>query len=259
MQTQMSKMKLKKVKSRKAKVENFRAPSAILFLLSTFYFLLCATAHSADVGGKDYSIYRSDNNLLAPLKLHDNADGTFSLEVYDVNGGGGGGGGGGAVTVADGADITLGAKADTAATTDTGTFSGIALTKRQLQTLATIATNTTGAATAANQWVGTGTVVSSSALEASHVLKAGAGTLVQIIGYNSKTSAQFIQLFNSATVPADTTVPIAVFTVPATSNFSFDTPHTGLPFATGIAVSNSSTAATKTVGSADCFFTAVVK
>lgn len=46
--------------------------------------------------------------------------------------GGGGGGGGGAVTLADGADITQGAKADAAATTDTGTFSLVALFKRLL-------------------------------------------------------------------------------------------------------------------------------
>ena len=46
--------------------------------------------------------------------------------------GGGGGGTGGAVTEADGADITLGAKADAAATSDAGSFSLIALFKRLL-------------------------------------------------------------------------------------------------------------------------------
>jgi len=44
----------------------------------------------------------------------------------------GDGGGGGAVTIADGADVTQGAKADAAATTDTGTFSIVALVKRLL-------------------------------------------------------------------------------------------------------------------------------
>lgn len=56
-----------------------------------------------------------------------------------------GGGGGGAVTIADGADVTQGAKADTAATSDTGTFSIVALMKRLLQHLTSIITNTTGA------------------------------------------------------------------------------------------------------------------
>ena len=102
------------------------------------------------------------------------------------------------------------------------------------------------------------TRVSSTAYEASHVLKNAAGTLLSVAGYNSGPQ-QFIQLFNSTTVPANTAVPVAVFTVPATSNFSYDVPVTGIPFTTGIAVSNSSTGPTKTIGSADCYFTAVVK
>jgi len=118
------------------------------------------------------------------------------------------------------------------------------------------------AAAIASQGVGaTGgaTLVSSSAYEASHVLKASAGTLIAVIGYNSKASAQFIQLYNTSAVPADTAVPVLTFTVPATSNFSVDVPVSGLPFTTGICVANSSTGPTKTLGSADCFFTAVVK
>ena len=50
----------------------------------------------------------------------------------------GGGGGGGAVTVADGADVTQGDKDDAAATTDTGSFSIVALIKRGLQNWTTL-------------------------------------------------------------------------------------------------------------------------
>lgn len=106
---------------------------------------------------------------------------------------------------------------------------------------------------------GASIVSTTGAVEASRVIKASAGTLMSLVGYNAKTSAQFIQIFNSTTVPANGTVPIYVFTVPASSNFSIDVPVTGMPFTTGIAVSNSSTLATKTIGSADCFFTAVIK
>jgi len=194
-------------------------------------------------------------------------------------------------------DANQGAKADTVASSDTGTFSLIALVKRALQTLTTIATNTTSIATSSLQTTGntslgtivtnttnnatttkqsdgtqktqvvnaagtevnTGTLVSSTAYESSHVLKASSGALISIAGYNSKTGAQFIQLFNSATVPADATAPVLVFTVPASSNFSYDVPITGLPFSTGIAIANSSTGPTKTIGSADCYFTAVTR
>lgn len=45
----------------------------------------------------------------------------------------------GVTTIADGADVTQGAKADSAAATDTGTFSLIALVKRGLQSLTAIA------------------------------------------------------------------------------------------------------------------------
>lgn len=45
---------------------------------------------------------------------------------------GGGGGGHGAVTIADGADVAQGARADAAATSDTGTFSIVSLVKRGL-------------------------------------------------------------------------------------------------------------------------------
>jgi hypothetical protein len=103
------------------------------------------------------------------------------------------------------------------------------------------------------------TVIHSSAYEASHILKSTTGTVISIVGYNSKGSAQFIQLHDSATLPADTAVPVYTFTVAATSNFSIDVPITGIPFTNGIVICNSSTGPTKTIGSADIFVTAVVK
>jgi hypothetical protein len=94
------------------------------------------------------------------------------------------------------------------------------------------------------------------AYAASLVVKASAGRLFKLSGYNSAGSAQFIQVFNSTTVPANGTAPVVLITVPASSNFTIDFGLTGRQFATGISVCNSSTGPTKTIGSADCWFDA---
>ena len=101
-------------------------------------------------------------------------------------------------------------------------------------------------------------LVSSAALESGHVMLSGSGRLISLIGYNSGP-AQFVQVFNSATVPANGTAPAICFAVQAASNFSLDLVATGFPFTTGISVSNSSTVPTKTAGASDIFFTATVK
>jgi hypothetical protein len=106
--------------------------------------------------------------------------------------------------------------------------------------------------------VAAATTVSSTAYEASHVLKASAGTLYEVSFYNSSTSDQFYQLHNSATLPADTAVPVRIIKVPAGATGGFDFGLRGRPFSTGIVVCNSSTGPTKTIGAADSFFDALV-
>lgn len=98
--------------------------------------------------------------------------------------------------------------------------------------------------------------IASSGLVASLIIKASPGRLFNLIITNTKASAQYIQLFNSTTLPADTTAALVSIYVPATSSASIDYSLIGRYFSTGIVVSNSSTAATKTIGSADCFFSA---
>lgn len=97
----------------------------------------------------------------------------------------------------------------------------------------------------------------SAAYENDRVIKAGAGTLVSLSVYNSKASAQFIQIHNVTSTPADGVAPIFVVTVPTVANYTINFPLSGLPCTTGIYVCNSSTGPTKTLGSDDCYFTAV--
>lgn len=97
---------------------------------------------------------------------------------------------------------------------------------------------------------------SSIAYEASRVVKNTPGVLFGLTGYNSKTADQFIQLHDDTVTPAEAAVPVAVFKAAASSHFSLDFGVRGRKFAKGIVLVNSSTAPTKTIGSADCWFDA---
>lgn len=93
------------------------------------------------------------------------------------------------------------------------------------------------------------------AYEASRIIKTGPGVLFGFTVYSSRTSSQFIQLFDSNTLPADAAIPAWVVTIAATADreFAWIPPRT---FGTGIVICNSSTGPTKTIGSADCYFDA---
>ena len=103
----------------------------------------------------------------------------------------------------------------------------------------------------------------SAAYVASQIVKAevggikgtGAGVLYGVTGYNSG-AAQFLQVFDSSTLPADTAVPAVVIAIAATSNFSIDFGVLGRGFVRGCVICNSSTGPTKTIGAANCWINA---
>lgn len=132
----------------------------------------------------------------------------------------------------------------------------IAGTEMQVDIVASLpaGTNNIGKVELAPTATGSLTNATTTAYAASLIVKNAAGTLHMLSGHNSKTTAQFIQVHNSTTLPTDTSIPVIMFLVPPSSNFSFDFGVYGRAFSTGITVCNSSTGPTKTIGSADCWF-----
>jgi hypothetical protein len=94
------------------------------------------------------------------------------------------------------------------------------------------------------------------ALAASLVVCAGACRLYGFSGDNSKAAQQFIQVFDAEKLPADGAVPVVVIRVAAATGFSAYWGSSGRWFDRGVVLCNSSTEATKTIGSADCWFDA---
>lgn len=72
--------------------------------------------------------------------------------------------------------------------------------------------------------------------------------------YNSKGSAQYLNVFDASTLPANGAVPLFSWPLAANNGVGFDFAPTGRQFQGGLVLCNSSTDATKTIGSADCFF-----
>lgn len=99
----------------------------------------------------------------------------------------------------------------------------------------------------------------SQGLVASAVVKATPCVLLELRGVNTSASTRYVQVFDSATVPADSAVPsTAPIPVAAGAAFSVVYPH-GVTLTAGLSIATSSTAATKTVGSAELWATAVYR
>lgn len=72
--------------------------------------------------------------------------------------------------------------------------------------------------------------------------------------YNTNAAAQFLNVFDASTLPAEGAVPLFSWALAAHTGVGFGWQPNGRQFQTGLVLCNSSTDATKTLGSADCFF-----
>lgn len=72
--------------------------------------------------------------------------------------------------------------------------------------------------------------------------------------YNSQATAQWLLMFDSSTLPADTAVPLLAFNMSGQQLTGVYFGRMGRLFRRGIVLCNSSTDTTKTIGSANCFF-----
>lgn len=94
----------------------------------------------------------------------------------------------------------------------------------------------------------------SSAVLATNIVIPG---VLRVYGFtvtNTKGSAQLAQWFDASALPADGVVPIASKNVPTVDAVGVFFGDCGRVFHRGIVICNSSTSATKTIGSADCLF-----
>jgi hypothetical protein len=89
------------------------------------------------------------------------------------------------------------------------------------------------------------------------VIKAGAGVLLSLFGYNGG-AAQWIHLHDAAAQPANGTVPLHRFAIAAADNFSVIVPRSGINFGVGIVACVSTTADTTTLGAQDAAMLATI-
>jgi hypothetical protein len=72
--------------------------------------------------------------------------------------------------------------------------------------------------------------------------------------YSTSAAAQFVCLFDANALPADGSVPIFSWPLAAHNGVGFGWQPNGRRFDAGLVRCNSSTDASKTIGSADCLF-----
>jgi hypothetical protein len=206
-------------------------------------------------------------DLTTDLTTVDERVGTFKLRGNPLNGAayvevlaGGGGGGGGDASAAN---QTLQLAQETAINAALGTAVASPATNTLLDRVKALLTGIVLAAGSnlIGEVISRGRATnnaSSTAYVSNLVVKAAAGTLFGFSGYNSGTTAEFIQVHDAASLPANTAVPVITFEVPARSPFSMDFGVNGRTFSTGIVLAASTTGPTLTLDGTSTWFDAQV-
>jgi hypothetical protein len=94
----------------------------------------------------------------------------------------------------------------------------------------------------------------SGALAASLVVKPTSGLLYGFTVTSTNVAAQFIQVFDASSLPANAAVPLFAFNVAAASYIAFSWMPYPRAFRNGLVLCNSTTQGSKTIGAADCIF-----
>ena len=94
----------------------------------------------------------------------------------------------------------------------------------------------------------------STAAESTRIVSITGVTLYQITVVNTAGVAQFAQVYDRATAAGAGAAPVWTQHLPANSTITVSFGDYGMGLNTGLVVGNSTTAATRTAGAADCLF-----
>lgn len=120
-----------------------------------------------------------------------------------------------------------------------------------------LATNSTIAPTAPT--IASVTTYSTLGTATSGVIKGSAGLLFKIFGYNTTVTPLFFQMYDSATLPPDTTIPNISIGLSTLNNFDLDLTIYGQSFEAGISWALSTAQTTKVTTAAKITLNALYK
>lgn len=146
-------------------------------------------------------------------------------------------------SISDGADVTLGAKADAKnSATDTTAITAMQVLKQISYMLQNPVTPTPGTTTGWDSFLATSSDGATALTNSAQAIKASAGSFGGYYIYNPNTSATYVHVYNvaAASVTVGTTNPKLTFCIPASSAANIEIAN-GVPFGTALSCSATTT------------------